>query len=98
MGMAWLVSREGRAMRDKLLDELLGDDPIPWEQLERLIDLAQIDPAFDLMATVRPLINWLLTPEAEPLRTRLLWKIGKDLMTGRLGEWAGIYKVVRALL
>jgi hypothetical protein len=98
MGLEWLVSREGRAMRDKLLDELLGDDPIPWDQLERLIDLAQTDPTFDLMATVRPLINWLLTPEAEPLRTRLLWKIGKDLMTGRLGEWAGIYKVVRALL
>ncbi|MDB5098988.1 MAG: family kinaselike protein [Cyanobacteria bacterium RYN_339] len=98
MGLEWLVSREGRAMRDKLLDELLGDDPIPWEQLERLIDLAQTDPTFDLMATVRPLINWLLTPPAEPFRTRLLWKIGKDLMTGRLGEWAGIYKVVRALL
>ncbi len=97
MGLEWLVSREGRTLRDKLLDEVLGDDPIPWDYLERLIDFAQTDPAFDLMAAATPLVNYMLTPEAAPFRQRLLWKIGKDLVTGRLGEWAGVYKVVRAI-
>lgn len=97
MGVEWLVSREGRVMRDKLLDELLGDDPIPWDQLERLVQLACKDETFDLMAAMRPFVNYMLAPEAAPFRQRLLWKIGKDLVTGHLGEWAGIYKVVRAL-
>jgi predicted unusual protein kinase regulating ubiquinone biosynthesis (AarF/ABC1/UbiB family) len=98
MGVEWLFSQEGRSIRDKLLDELLSDDPIPWDAFERLIDLAQSDPAFDLMRTMGPLVNYLLTPEAAALRQRLLWKIGKDIVTGRIGEWAGAYKLVRALL
>lgn len=98
LAVEWVVSREGRSVRDRFMDELLGDAPIPWGRIEDLVQIAQQDPAFDLMAVARPLINYLLTPEANPFRQRLLWKIGKDLMTGRIGEWAGVYRVIRALL
>jgi predicted unusual protein kinase regulating ubiquinone biosynthesis (AarF/ABC1/UbiB family) len=98
LGLEWVVSADGRQVRDRFMDELFGDEPIPWEHVEALLDVLQGDPGFELMAAARPLINYLLTPEANPFRQRLLWKIGKDLMTGRLGEWAGVYKVIRALL
>lgn len=98
LAVAWVVSSEGRSVRDRFLDELLGDAPIPWGRIEDLVEIAQQDPRFDLMTVARPLINYLLTPEANMFRQRLLWKIGKDLMTGRIGEWAGIYRVIRAVL
>ena len=53
---------------------------------------------FDLMAMARPVINFLLSPEGRPFQQRLAWKIGKDLLTGRIGDWTGIYKIVRAIL
>lgn len=98
MGIEWVVSAEGRSVRDRFMDELLGDEPIPWDRVEDLLAVMQDEPGFDLMVASRPLINYLLTPEANPFRQRLLWKIGKDLMTGRIGEWAGVYRVIRALL
>jgi hypothetical protein len=98
LGMAWIVSKEGRIVRDKALDELLGDKPIPWGKIESLIDMIQQDPTFDLMAMARPMINFLLSPEGRPFQQRLAWKVGKDLITGRLGEWTGLYKVIRAIL
>jgi predicted unusual protein kinase regulating ubiquinone biosynthesis (AarF/ABC1/UbiB family) len=98
LGMAWIVSKEGRVVRDKALDELLGDKPIPWGKIESLIDMIQQDPTFDLMAMARPMINFLLSPEGRPFQQRLAWKVGKDLITGRLGEWTGLYKVIRAIL
>ncbi len=98
LAVAWVVSPEGRSVRERFMDELLGDDAIPWGHIEDLVVIAQQDPHFDLMTVARPLINYLLTPEASMFRQRLLWKIGKDLMTGRIGEWTGIYGVIRALL
>lgn len=98
LGVEWLVSKEGRYVRDKALDEFLGNEPIPWSKIEKLIDLLQEDPSFDLMAMARPMINFLLSPEGRPFQQRLAWKIGKDLLTGRIGDWTGIYKVVRAIL
>lgn len=98
LGLAWLVSKEGRYVRDKALDEFLGNEPIPWDKIERLIDLLQEDPSFDLMAMARPMINFLLSPEGRPFQQRLAWKVGKDLLTGRIGDWAGIHKVLRAIL
>lgn len=98
LGLAWVVSVDGRQVRDRFMDELLGDEPIPWERIEALLAVLQDEPGFDLMDASLPLINYLLTPEASPFRARLLWKIGKDLMTGRIGEWTGVYKVIRALL
>jgi hypothetical protein len=50
------------------------------------------------MAMARPMINFLLSPEGRPFQQRLAWKVGKDLITGRLGEWTGLYKVIRAIL
>lgn len=94
----WLVSPGARYVRDKVLDEFLGDEPIPWDKFERLIDLAQEDASFDLMKVASPFINFLFTPEGAPFRQRLAWKIGKDVLTGRVGDWAGAYKVVRAIL
>jgi hypothetical protein len=98
LGLAWLVSKEGRYVRDKALDEFLGNEAIPWEKIERLIDLLQEDPSFDLMAMARPMINFLLSPEGRPFQQRMAWKVGKDLLTGRIGDWAGIHKVLRAIL
>ena len=98
LAVQWVVSPEGRGVRDRFMDELLGDAPIPWGRIEDLVEVAQQDPKFDLMAVSGPLITYLLTPGAAIFRQRLLWKIGKDLMTGRIGEWAGIYRVIRALL
>ena len=68
------------------------------DKIETLIDMAQEDPTFDLVKVARPLINFFFTTEGAPFQQRLAWKIGKDVLTGRIGEWAGVYKVVRAIL
>lgn len=98
LGVEWLVSPEARYVRDKVLDEFLGNEPLPWDKIEQLIDMAQEDPTFDLMKVAGPLINFFMSSEGRPFQQRLAWKIGKDVLTGRVGEWAGVYRVVRAIL
>ncbi|HEY9724698.1 MAG TPA: AarF/UbiB family protein, partial [Oscillatoriaceae cyanobacterium] len=98
LGLNWVLSPQGRGVRERAFDELLGNQPIPWDRLEALLQQAQQDPTFELMAIATPLINFLMTPEGATVRQRLAWKLGKDALRGRLMQWAGVYKLARAIL
>jgi predicted unusual protein kinase regulating ubiquinone biosynthesis (AarF/ABC1/UbiB family) len=98
LGLTWVLSPEAADVRERLARALLGDRPIDWERLAQLMSLLREDPSLDLTAFARQVGAFLLTPEGAVLRDRVLRKLTRDALAGRLGQWAGATRLVSAWL
>ncbi|MEB3330202.1 MAG: AarF/ABC1/UbiB kinase family protein [Candidatus Sericytochromatia bacterium] len=98
LGLTWVLSPEATDVRERLAGALLGDGSIDWERLAELLALLRTDPSLDLAAFTRQVGTFLLTPEGARLRTRLLHKLTRDALAGRLAEWTGATRLVAAWL
>lgn len=97
-GLEWFFSHEGKPWRERIVATVLGEGPLPWSQLERLLEMAAKDPSFDLAELARPLAGHLLRPEGLPIAQRVASKMAQDALSGRLGEWVQGVKLVRLAL
>ncbi|MEB3285475.1 MAG: AarF/ABC1/UbiB kinase family protein [Candidatus Sericytochromatia bacterium] len=88
-----LLTEGGKSLRERFLGELLNDNGINWARLNELIRLAQRDPGFRLGEVAQMGMSWLLSADAEDLRSRL----ADAVLSGETPDWEQMSKLAEML-
>lgn len=96
--MDWFFSAEATPWRERILDGVLGEGPLPWGPLEALLGRAAQDPQWELGELAAPLASHLLSPIGLPIARRLANKVAQDTLHGRLGEWGRGLQLIKLAL
>jgi predicted unusual protein kinase regulating ubiquinone biosynthesis (AarF/ABC1/UbiB family) len=73
-----LLTDESESLRRRLLEILFKNDRFQWHRLENLINIARSDGEFNLIPTAQMGLQYLLSPEGEFIRRRILLALTED--------------------
>ncbi|MFN3927590.1 MAG: ABC1 kinase family protein [Pseudanabaenaceae cyanobacterium] len=73
-----LLTDESESLRRRLIEVLFKNDRFQWHRLENLITIARSDGDLDLLPTAHMGLQYLLSPEGQFLRSRLLLALTED--------------------
>ncbi len=73
-----LLTDESESLRRRLFAVLFKNERFQWHRLENLITIARSDGEFNLIPTARMGLQYLLSPEGEFIRRRLLLALTED--------------------
>ncbi len=96
--LEWFFSAEATPWRKRVLSLLLGEAPIPWQELEQLLAMIEAEGDVDPVVLLGPFLTHLFQGEGQWMRERLVWKLARDVAGGRWGDWFNLYRAMQKLL
>ncbi len=73
-----LLTDESESLRRRLVEVLFKDGKFQWHRLENLLAIARSDGEFDLLPTAQMGLRYLVSPDGDFLRQRLLMVLTED--------------------